>query len=108
MSTNMNLKIISLLTMMTPLLVGGPLEAQSPTAPAKGDDKIAVKIPSESTPAYYCTAAYFEGQAYPHLRGNHFHRVLDPLGIPRTSPLKEAGPAHPSRDRANLQSPRPQ
>ena len=77
------MKIASILLSLA--LLTAPAVAQQPE-PAT---ETAVRIPREYTPTYDCIVGFFEARAYQHLSKKHFNRVLDILGIPHDSPLKD-------------------
>ena len=60
-----------------------------PQAGTPASTDVGVSIPKEYTPVYDCVVVYFQNIAHGHLLRGHFHRVLDQLGIPHSSPLKD-------------------
>ena len=77
------MKIASIVSILALLFAPAIVQQTEPST------DVAVKIPREHTPSYYCLITYFESRAYGHLSGNHFHQVLDELSIPHSSPLKD-------------------
>ena len=66
-----------------------PLAARAVDPPPVAATGKGVSIPKEHIPVYYCLLAYFEMRAGHALRTGHIHQVLDQLGIPNTSRVKD-------------------